>query len=57
MAAWNDPEPGAPTFQQRVTTDPVITERLPLEQLQAAFDFKRQLGNIDAVFERVLADG
>ncbi len=53
MDAWTNDK----NFRELVMADPGITARLSSEQLTAAFDFKRQLGNIDAVFARVLADG
>lgn len=57
MAAWNDPDPNAPTFKQRIEAEPAITSRLTPERLTAAFDYRRQLGNIDQVFARVLVEG
>ena len=57
MAAWNDPDPDAPTFQQRILAEPAITGRLSQEKLAHAFDYRRQLTNIDQVFDRVLAAG
>lgn len=57
MAAWNDPDPGAPNFKQRIASDPEIRSRLNDEQLATAFDFRSQLTNIDQVFARVLAEG
>ena len=56
MAAWNDPDPNAPTFRQRIESETAITSRLSPEKLAHAFDYNRQLTNIDAVFERVLAE-
>ncbi len=53
MDAWTNDK----NFRELVMADPGITARLSSEQLTAAFDFNRQLGNIDAVFARVLADG
>ena len=53
MDAWTNDK----HFRQLVQSDPEITARLSPGQLAATFDFRRQLGNIDAVFERVLADG
>ena len=57
MAAWNDPDPNAPTYKERIAADPTIQARLSPEKLAHAFDFRRQLTNIDQVFERVLAEG
>ena len=56
MAAWNDEDPNAPNFRQRIAADPTIQTHLSPEELAAAFDFRRQLTNIDAVFTRVLAE-
>ncbi len=55
MAAWNDPAVGAPTFQERIRQDAAVQSLLDPERLDAAFDYRRQLTNIDEVFERVLA--
>ncbi len=57
MAAWNDPDPNAPTYRDRIAADPTIQAHLSPEKLAHAFDFRRQLTNIDQVFERVLAEG
>ncbi len=57
MAAWNDPDPGAPSYKQRIAADPTIQAHLSPETIVHAFDFRRQLTNIDQVFERVLAEG
>lgn len=53
MDAWTNDR----NFRELVTADPAITARLTPEQLAHSFDFHRQLGNIDAVFARVLAEG
>ena len=53
MDAWTNDK----NFRELIMADPAIAARLSPEQLVAAFDFKRQLGNIDAVFARVLAEG
>ena len=53
MNAWNS----GGNFRELVANDPVIQAHLTPEQLTAAFDYKRQLSNIDRVFERVLAEG
>ena len=52
MDAWTNDR----NFRELVMADPAISGRLSPEQLAASFDFSRQLGNIDAVFERVLAE-
>lgn len=41
-------------FRDEVGSDPEITQRLSPEQLTRAFDYKRQLANVDAIFRRVL---
>jgi adenylosuccinate lyase len=37
-----------------VAKDPAITKLLSEEKLAETFDYMRQLGNVDAIFERVL---
>ncbi len=44
------------TFRDEVAADPEITGRLNPEQLRRAFDFTRQLANVDAIFHRVLGE-
>ena len=41
-------------FRDEIGRDPEITQRLSPEQLTRAFDYKRQLANVDAIFRRVL---
>ena len=53
MNAWQNEL----NFRELVSADPEITARLSPEKLALAFDYTRQLRNIDLVFERVLADG
>jgi adenylosuccinate lyase len=43
-------------FRDEVAKDPAITERLSPEKLAHAFDYTRQLANVDAIFERTLRD-
>ncbi len=57
MAAWTDEDPDAPNYRQRIAAEPRITALLTNGQIDHAFDYNRQLKNIDAVFERVLAEG
>ena len=52
MDAWTNDR----NYRELIFADPVITDRLSKETLADTFDFRRQLGNIDAVFERVLAE-
>ena len=41
-------------FRDEVAKDPEITGRLSSERLARAFDYTRQLANVDAIFARVL---
>jgi adenylosuccinate lyase len=41
-------------FRDEVSRDPAITKLLSKEKLAATFDYSRQLGNVDAIFKRVL---
>ena len=50
MRAWKEDL----TFREEIAKDPHITSRLSPEQLARAFDYNRQLGNVDAIFRRVL---
>jgi adenylosuccinate lyase len=50
MRAWKEDL----VFRDEIAKVPEITSRLTLEQLAAAFDYKRQLANVDAIFTRVL---
>jgi adenylosuccinate lyase len=49
MKAWKEDL----VFLDLVQQDPAITQRLP--NLDKTFQFERQLANVDAIFERVLA--
>jgi adenylosuccinate lyase len=51
MKAWKEDL----VFRDLVETDPAITSRLPVEQLKKTFQYERQLANVDAIFDRVLA--
>jgi adenylosuccinate lyase len=42
-------------FRDLVEQDPAIRSRLSGDKLERAFQFERQLANVDAIFERVLA--
>jgi len=44
------------TFRDEIASDPEIARRLTPEQLDHAFDYTRQLANVDAIFDRVLPD-
>jgi len=50
MRAWKE----GLAFRDEVARDPAIAALLTPAQLAAAFDFHRQLANVDAIFERVL---
>src|SRR6202167_2080420 len=50
MRSWKDEL----VFRDEVAKDPLITSRLDAEKLARAFDFSRQLANVDAIFARVL---
>src|SRR5215469_4795057 len=52
MRSWRD----GLTFREEVAKDPEISARLTPEKLAHAFDFNRQLSNVDAIFERVLKE-
>jgi adenylosuccinate lyase len=51
MNAWQNDL----VFRELVAADPEITSRLSPEKLARTFDLTRQLNNVDAIFERVLA--
>jgi adenylosuccinate lyase len=51
MNAWKDDL----VFRDLVERDPAIRNRLSGDKLEKAFQFERQLANVDAIFERVLA--
>jgi adenylosuccinate lyase len=51
MRAWKEDL----VFRDQVEQDPAITSRLPVEQLKKTFQYERQLANVDAIFDRVLA--
>jgi adenylosuccinate lyase len=50
MRAWKDDL----SFRDEVTRDPTIAKLLSPEKLSRTFDYSRQLGNVDAIFKRVL---
>jgi adenylosuccinate lyase len=50
MRSWHD----GLTFREEVAKDPEISARLNPAKLAHAFDYNRQLANVDAIFERVL---
>ena len=50
--AWKDDL----VFRDEVAIDPEITKLLSPEKLAKTFDYTRQLGNVDAIFKRVLGE-
>jgi adenylosuccinate lyase len=50
MRAWKEDL----VFRDEVARDPAISKLLSLEKLARTFDYTRQLGNVDAIFKRVL---
>jgi adenylosuccinate lyase len=50
MRAWKEDL----TFRDEVARDPAIAKLLSPEELERTFDYTRQLGNVDAIFRRVL---
>jgi len=52
MRAWKEDL----NFREEVTKDPAITTLLSTEKLAKTFDYTRQLGNVDAIFKRVLGE-
>lgn len=52
MRAWKEDL----VFRDEVARDAAITALLSEEKLKRTFDYKRQLGNVDAIFERVLGE-
>jgi adenylosuccinate lyase len=52
MRAWKEDL----DFHQLVLEDKNITDRVPVRQIERAFDLKRQLRNIDKIFARVFKE-
>jgi adenylosuccinate lyase len=52
MKAWKEDL----VFRDEVAKDETITKLLTLEKLAQAFDYTRQLGNVDVIFKRVLGE-
>jgi adenylosuccinate lyase len=50
MRSWQE----GLAFRDEVARDPAIAALLTPAQLAAAFDYHRQLANVDAIFARVL---
>jgi adenylosuccinate lyase len=53
MRAWKE----GLNFRDLILKDKEISGRVPRQQLERAFDLKRQLRNIDRIFARVFPDG
>jgi adenylosuccinate lyase len=52
MRAWKEDL----SFREEVSRDPAIAKLLSPEKLARTFDYMRQLGNVDAIFKRVLGE-
>ena len=52
MRSWKDDL----VFRDEVAQEPAITALLGKEKLARTFDYTRQLGNVDAIFKRVLGE-
>ncbi|MGB6728024.1 MAG: adenylosuccinate lyase, partial [Terracidiphilus sp.] len=52
MRAWKEDL----NFREEVGRDAAITRLLSAEKLDKTFDYTRQLGNVDAIFKRVLGE-
>jgi adenylosuccinate lyase len=52
MHAWKNDL----VFRDLVAAEPEITNRLSKDKLERTFDLNRQLGNVDAIFNRVLSE-
>ena len=52
MRAWKEDL----IFRDETAKDPKITALLSPEKLEKTFDYTRQLGNVDAIFKRVLGE-
>src|SRR5579871_4400101 len=52
MRAWKEDL----NFREEVARDPQISALLSTEKLEKTFDYTRQLGNVDAIFKRVLGE-
>lgn len=53
MNAWQ----AGLNFRQLILKDRAITSRVPMETIDRAFDLKRQLRNVDKIFDRVFGTG
>jgi len=52
MRAWKEDL----NFREEVARDPQISSLLSSDKLERTFDYTRQLGNVDAIFRRVLEE-
>ena len=53
MRAWRE----GLDFHELVLADEAITDKVPRQQIEDAFDLQRQLKNVDKIFERVFGNG
>lgn len=53
MRAWGE----GLNFRQLIMKDRAITSRVPMETIESAFNLKRQLRNVDKIFDRVFGKG
>jgi adenylosuccinate lyase len=51
LATWDE----GGHLHDRLGADPEVTRRLRPEEIDACFDLEQQLRNVDAIFERTLA--
>lgn len=52
MRSWKD----GSNFKELVVADPDIANKVPRDKIEHAFDLKRQLRNVDRIFERVFGN-
>ena len=52
MRAWQD----GLNFRELIAAEPEVSDRLSAEKIARAFDYKRQLVNVDTIFARVLGN-
>lgn len=53
MDAWQNDR----NFRELIESDPLVLQHLGKDKIAEAFEVNRQLQNIDAIFDRVLAEG
>jgi adenylosuccinate lyase len=52
MRSWKD----GTNFKELIFADPDIAGKVPRDKIERAFDLKRQLRNVDKIFERVFGN-